>query len=130
MTGRKSSGENSVRVMVVDDNPFDAELIEMALKASLNCSVVTVDTKHDFLMELERAVPNVIVADSNLPMFDGMTAFALAKAQCPEVPFLFCTGPVPEAIKLKALALGAKAWLSKDDLDEFVLTVRRLCGES
>lgn len=128
--GRESTGSNQFRIMVVDDNPFDAELIEMALNASLNCSVVTVDTKADFLTELSRAMPDVIVADSNLPMFDGMTAFTLAKEQCPSVPFLFCTGPVPEAIKLKALTLGAKAWLSKDNLNEFVLTVRKFCGDS
>lgn len=101
----------------------------MALKASLDCSVVMVDTRSAFLMELERALPDVIVADSNLPMFDGMTAFALAKAQCPNVPFMFCTGPVPDAIKAKALTLGATAWLSKDNLEEFVCVVRQLCGD-
>lgn len=115
--------------MVIDDDPFDAELIEMALKASLDCSVVNVDTKVAFLAELNRMLPDVIVADSNLPMFDGMTAFAMAKVQCPSVPFVFCTGPVPEAIKIKALTLGAKAWLSKDDLAGMVKAVRKFCGD-
>lgn len=122
-----SRSTRQFRIVVIDDNPFDAELMELALKASLNCSVVTVDTRAEFLSELNQATPDIIVADSNLPMFDGMTAFSLAKQQCPEVPFLFCTGQVPDAIKTKALELGAKAWLSKDNLGEFVLMVRKFC---
>lgn len=124
----RSAANQELRVIVIDDDPFDAELIEMTLKANMACHVVTVGARPAFLLELEHALPDIIISDSNIPSFDGLAALALAKHRCPEVPFVFCSGAVSEDVKATALALGAKAWLSKDNLDRLALVVRKLCG--
>jgi CheY-like chemotaxis protein len=124
-----SNPEVELRVVLIDDSPFDAKLIEMSLRASMACHVIVVGSREEFLAELERALPDVIISDSNLPGFDGLSALALAKLYCPEVPFVFCSGAVSEEMKTTALALGGKAWLSKDNLDHLVMAVEKLCGE-
>ncbi len=117
------------RFILIDDSPFDTELIELSLRANTACQVAVVCSRSEFLAELDRAQPDVIISDSNIPSFDGLAALALAKQHCPEVPFIFCSGAVSEEVKKTALALGAKAWLSKDDLEHLALTVCRLCGD-
>lgn len=124
-----SNPEIELRFVLIDGSPFDAKLIEMSLRASMTCHVIVVGSREEFLTELERALPNVIISDPNLPGFDGLSALALAKQHCPEVPFVFCSGAVSEEVKTKALALGVKAWSSKDHLDHLVMAVGKLCGE-
>ncbi|MGC3959218.1 MAG: response regulator [Verrucomicrobiota bacterium] len=117
------------RFILIDDSPFDAELIEMSLKAMTTCHVAVVCSRQEFLAELDHALPDVIISDSNIPSFDGLAALALAKRYCPEVPFIFCSGVVSEEVKTTALTLGAKAWLSKDDLEYLALAVYGFCNE-
>jgi len=125
-----SNPKVELRFVLIDDSPFDAKLIEMSLRASMACHVVLVGSREEFLAELDRALPDVIISDSNLPGFDGLAALKLANHHCPEIPFIFCSGKFPEEVKTTALALGVKAWVSKDDLDHLVMAVQRLCGES
>jgi CheY-like chemotaxis protein len=118
-----------LRFVLIDDSPFDAKLIEMSLRASMACHVIVVGSREEFLAELERALPDVIISDPILRGFDGLSALALAKQHCPEVPFIFCSGMAAEEIKATALARGARAWASKDHLDHLVMTVANLCRE-
>ena len=124
-----SKSKMARRFILIDDSPFDAELIEMSLRAKTTCQVALVCSRPELLAELDRALPDVIISDSNIPSFDGLAALALAQQHCPEVPFIFCSGVVSEEVKKTALALGAKAWLSKDDLEHLAMTVCRLCGD-
>lgn len=124
-----SSPNVELRFVLIDDSPFDAKLIEMSLRASMACHVIVVASRDEFLAELDRARPDVIISDTNLPSFDGLSALALAKQYCPEVPFVVCSGVVSEDLKTTALALGVKAWLSKDHIDHLVMAVGKLCGE-
>ena len=124
-----SNPKVELRFVLIDDSPFDAKLIEMSLRASMACHLVVVGSREEFRAELDRALPDVIISDSSLPGFNGLSALALANQHCPEVPFLFCSGTVSEEVKATALALGAKAWVSKDNLDHLVMAVQKLCGE-
>lgn len=117
-----------LRVILVEDNPFDAELMEMSLRESLDCNIVVVYSREMFLAELEHELPVVIISDSNLPTFDGFTALALARELCPGVPFVVCSGRVTESFKADVLARGADACVSKDDPEQLVKAVLDLCA--
>ena len=124
-----SNPEVELRFILIDDSPFDAKLIEMSLRASMACHVIVVGSREEFLIELERALPDVIISDANLSSFDGLSALAVAKQYCPEVPFVFCSRVVSEEVKTSASTLGVKVCLNKDDLDHLVSAVTKLCGE-
>jgi FOG: CheY-like receiver len=118
--------KEELRIILIDDSPFDAELIELQLKRSLRCNVVVVDSRTEFLAELERAAPDVIISDSALPRFDGFAALALAQERCPEVPFIFCSGNQHPKLQSDALAKGVTAWVSKDQLERLDDVVRKI----
>ena len=74
-----------VQVLLLEDNPTDAELMRATLEAAgVNCAITRVDTEPDFRKALEGDF-DLIVSDYTLPSFDGKRALALsesAKAGC------------------------------------------------
>lgn len=115
-------------VLVLEDDPLDAKLMEMSITATVACSIVVVNSRQGFEMELDRAIPSVIISDSNIPEFDGEAAFILAKERCPQVPFILYSGAEAHALEKKAAQLGAQGWLEKKDLDRLGDLVRKVCG--
>jgi DNA-binding NarL/FixJ family response regulator len=96
------------------------------LEAELDCRVRVALTRASFETELENE-PDIIVSDSNVLAFDGMTALKVATEKRPDIPFVFCTGHISEEKKEVAIQLGAAGWVSKDDhFSHLVCVVKRL----
>ena len=67
-------GSAPVRVLHLEDDPVDAELIAALLAADgLVCHFDRVATRAEFLAALERDY-DLILSDFSLPAFDGATA--------------------------------------------------------
>lgn len=126
MNANLKSADGGFRVFLLDDDPLDTELIRAALKQGLDCHVVGLRTRPEFLAALGEQMPDVIVSDSNVPSFDGLTTLALAQRICPQIPFIFCSGNESPILKANALAHGAKDWVSKNNMALLIQTVRRL----
>lgn len=111
---------------MVEDVVHDATLVEHTLKeGGFDFTFKRVDTEDDFLLELERFHPSVILSDHGLPTFDGFTALSLAKKQAPEVPFIFVTGSLGEEMTIKALKSGATDFILKHRLGTLPPAVHR-----
>ncbi len=115
-------------VLVVEDDPLDAKLMEMSLTATMACSIVVVNSRQEFEMQLEQAIPSVIISDSNVPAFDGIAVRLLALERCPQVPFIFYSGAEAQVLEARATKLNAQGWLEKRDLDRLGDLVRKVCG--
>lgn len=116
-----------VKIILLEDNPYDAELIQVILESSLVCRVTVLGSRTEFVNELEHAAPDVVISDSSLPCFEGAEAINLVRQKCPDVPFVFCCGNQSPALREQGLQLGAAAWASKDNLPYLVAVVKRLC---
>ena len=102
---------------MIEDEERDAALVEHALKeGGFDFSFRRVDTEPEFLEELKRFQPSVILSDHGLPAFDGFTALALAKEKVPDTPFIFVTGSLGEEMAIKALKTGATDFVLKHRL--------------
>jgi PAS domain S-box-containing protein len=102
---------------MVEDVVHDATLVEHTLKdGGFDFTFKRVDTEDEFLQELEKFHPSVILSDHGLPTFDGFTALSLAKKQAPDVPFIFVTGSLGEEMTIKALKSGATDFILKHRL--------------
>jgi PAS domain S-box-containing protein len=102
---------------MVEDVVHDATLVEHTLKGGgFDFTFKRVDTEDEFLQELEKFHPSVILSDHGLPAFDGFTALSLAKKQAPDVPFIFVTGSLGEEMTIKALKSGATDFILKHRL--------------
>ncbi len=118
--------KSPLRVLHLEDDEKDAELIQAALDAEGIASHVTrVETQADFLASLDRGGFDIILADYTLPAFDGLSALKVALAKCPEVPFIFVSGTLGEEVAIEALKIGATDYLLKDRPSRIVPSVRR-----
>ena len=69
-----------LRILYLEDEPKDAELVQATLEAAnVACSVTRVETRPEFLGLLERGGFDLILADYTLPSFDGISALKVAK---------------------------------------------------
>src|SRR3954471_16337810 len=106
-----------LRILMIEDEAHDAALVEHTLKdGGFNFAFRRVDTEKDFLQQLDRYKPSVILSDHGLPAFDGFAALALAQTKAPEVPFIFVTGSLGEEMAIKALKNGASDFVLKHRL--------------
>jgi PAS domain S-box-containing protein len=82
-----------------------------------------VENQQTFLKELREWQPDVILADYSLPAFDGLSALRLARAQCPDVAFIFVSGAIPEDVAIQAVRQGAYDYVFKDRIARLATTV-------
>jgi two-component system, cell cycle sensor histidine kinase and response regulator CckA len=109
--------EDALRILILEDVPMDAELVEYELgRARIPFSARRVDSRDEFLRELEEFQPDVILSDYTLPRFDGMTALSLARERAPSIPFLIVTGSVNEETAVGCMKAGATDYLLKSNL--------------
>jgi DNA-binding NtrC family response regulator len=105
------------RILIVEDVPTDVVLINHELrKGGLVFVSKRVDRKEDFLLELRRHTPNLVLSDSGLPSFDAFSALAIVRDQCPEIPFIFVSGSMNEGMAVEAIKSGAVDFVPKDRL--------------
>ena len=104
----------------------DATLVEHTLKeAGFDFTFKRVDSEPDFLQQLGRFHPSVILSDHGLPAFDGFSALSLAQKQAPDVPFIFVTGSLGEEMTIKALKSGATDFILKHRLSTLPPAIHR-----
>ena len=114
-----------LRILHVEDNPKDAELVRARMVADgLDCEVVLVSSQDTYLAALERCGFHLILCDYSLPGFDGKAALALAKQKCPEVPFLYLSGTIGEERAIECLKAGAMDYVLKDRPARLVPAIR------
>ena len=107
----------SLRILMLEDVPSDAELIERELrKAEFVFSAKRVETRESFLAELKDFSPDIILSDYSLPTFDGVAALALAKEFYPLIPFIIVTGSLSEETAVECIKAGAADYVIKENL--------------
>jgi len=127
--------DSPIEVLLVEDNPADADLTREALEASklkLNLSVV-VDGEQclDFLRRPEKFPkaprPDLILLDLNIPRISGREVLADIKRD-PEfrtIPVVVLTSSDAEKDVLQSYDLGANCYITKPvDLNSFMIIVQ------
>ena len=113
-----------LRILYLEDDPKDAELVQHALETEgIVCQITRVETQADFIASLEQGGFGVILADYALPSFDGMSALMIAKQRCPHVPFIFVSGTLGEEVAVESLKIGATDYVRKTLLSRIVPAV-------
>ena len=115
-----------LRLLHLEDDPVDAELITTTLtEGNIPCQSQLVDTRQAFVAALREGRMDLILADYSIPGFDGMTALALARQHCPDVPFLFVSATIGEELAIDAMHQGATDYVLKQRLGRLVPSVQR-----
>ena len=123
--------ESRLRILHLEDDPNDAELVRAALETEgIIADVECVETQAEFVAALERDTADLIFADHTLPSFDGLSALRIARERRPDVPFIFVSGTLSEEVAIEALRNGATDYLLKDRLAKIVPSVQRALREA
>lgn len=103
-----------VRVLILDDNPSDAQLMVGALaRVGIAPEWERVETEADFAARLAPEL-DLILSDYALPQFDGLQALRMVRARGLYVPFILISGRIGEDIAVEAMREGADDYLLKD----------------
>jgi len=120
-----------LRILHLEDDPMDAELVLMALSSEgLDCEVQVVSRRDEFDLALERGGMDLILADFALPAFDGMSALAMVREKLPDLPFVFVSGKLGEEAAIESLKSGATDYVLKSRLSRLGPAVQRALNEA
>src|SRR6267142_3158844 len=118
------------RILILEDNADDAELIQRELRrGNVNFVSRLVGSEQMFTEALKEFSPTLILSDFRLPGFDAFKALGLAQQHCPETPFIVVSGVLGEEIAVETVQSGATDYVLKDRLFRLVPAARRALQE-
>src|SRR3984893_627040 len=115
-----------LRVLHVEDNQLDAELVVQALrKGGFSVSAVVVQAEVEFVWELRLQRPDVVIADYNLPQWKGMEALEVLRREGLDTPLILVSGALGDITAVECIKRGATDYVLKDGLARLPEAVRR-----
>lgn len=131
MNQAHSSSAQRIRVLHVEDDPVDAELISSHLAdAGLDIEWSRVDDEHSLQRALAEAAPDLVLSDLTMPGFSGYKALELVREQLPYTPFIFVSGTMGEEMAVDALRMGATDYILKNSMARLPVAVGRALREA
>ena len=119
-----------IRVLVVDDNAFDCELMLHALKGgSFQTESDLVQTADEFVDKIRRNRYEIILADYSLPQWNGMETVKLLRQEGLDIPVVLVSGALGELKAVECIKQGAADYVLKDHLARLPQSVRRAIEE-
>ncbi|HXJ59914.1 MAG TPA: response regulator [Verrucomicrobiae bacterium] len=131
MSNRPLSDSNTqastLRILHLEDDLRDAEQVAWTLDAAaIPCEITRVEDEQTFAAALGRGGFDLILADSGVRGFSGLTALKMAREAHHSAPFVFLTGHDGPEPRAKAKRLGAADFLSKDHRIQLLFLVQGL----
>jgi two-component system, cell cycle sensor histidine kinase and response regulator CckA len=107
--------EQSIKVLLVEDNPGDVHLLRELLwdVTGEQFQLIPVERLEEALKSLETQSFDVMLLDLSLPDSQGLETFITAHRQVPSIPIIVLTGTNDETLALRAMQEGAQDYLVK-----------------
>ncbi|HEY2747786.1 MAG TPA: response regulator [Polyangia bacterium] len=118
------------RVLVVEDDTGTQTLLRKQLTAK-GFEVRVANNGLDGLMQLEDALPDVIVCDMNMPELDGIgfVKAIKAKSETKQIPVIFLTASNDARHMVDGINVGARFYLTKPfEVNELIWKINRVLG--
>jgi len=114
----------TLKILLVEDNPSDAELMKREfVKSGKKFELRCVLTKAEFEKALETELPDLVLSDYSLPEFDGMSALNIVKQKKLDIPFIIVTGSINEETAVDCIKAGAQDYVIKQHLKRLIPAV-------
>ena len=112
------------QILLIEDNPADARLVEIYLKEStmLNCEITTAEELQEGLNYLEEEEFDAILLDLTLPDSQGFNTIKTVIEEFPEYTIIVMTGLEDETIALNSVKAGAQDFIVKGNFDSNLLS--------
>jgi signal transduction histidine kinase/CheY-like chemotaxis protein len=109
----------TVQVLLVEDNPADANLIDEMLHGSNGASFELDHTSRlsDSLSRLDEKQFDLVLLDLSLPDSHGYATFEAVHTYASQIPTIILTGMDDKDLALRAIRHGAQDYLLKDQVN-------------
>jgi signal transduction histidine kinase len=121
---------NALRVLVLEDEPADAELALAALaEGGFSCEPTLAAGRAAFEQAFAPGRFDLVLADYRLPDYTGLEALEHVRRHDPLVPFVLVSGALGEERAVEALRSGATDYVLKHGLARLASAVTRALEE-
>src|ERR1700716_2502989 len=116
----------ALKILMLEDVPEEAEVLQRELhKSGLKFVARRVQTRLAFGGAPGGFAPDLVLADSRLPAFDGRTALQMVRQRDPLLPVIMVTGALGDEAAVEFLIAGASDYVLKDRLARLAPAVQR-----
>ena len=125
--GNDATGERSalMHVAIADDDPIVCSSLSTILEATGTADVAwTANTGTDAVTQYEMDAPDVLLVDVQMPGMDGLQASEAILDAHPNARILILTTFADESYIAKALEIGTKGYLIKQDVSSVIPAVQ------
>ncbi len=114
---------NSASILLIEDNPVHARLVQGLLSESRSPSfhLVTALGLNEGLNRLDQGDVDLVLLDLTLPESQDLETFIRVRARAPRVPIVILTGLDDIKLAAKAVEAGAQDYLVKTQLSRSLL---------
>ncbi|MCI0680805.1 MAG: ATP-binding protein [Gemmataceae bacterium] len=115
--------DQPIRILLIEDNPGDAELLEVMLGqvAGTPFALECADRLAGGIERLARGGIDLVMLDLTLPDSHGLDTFRKVKARAPSIPIVVMSGISDETIAIKAVHESAQDYLVKGQVTSQLL---------
>jgi signal transduction histidine kinase len=119
-----------LRVLLVEDDPLDSELILRAMgNGTFAVEHQVVQTAEEFTARISKNSYDVILADYRLPGWNGMETVEILRREGLDIPVVLVSGALGEQKAVECIKQGAADYVLKDHLASLPASVRRVIEE-
>jgi signal transduction histidine kinase len=127
---RSAETKAKLQVLLVEDNPADAELMLRELrKDGFEVSTTVVRTPGEFQRRIREESPDIILADYNLGEWRGVEALQILQAEGIDIPVIMVTGALGDVAAVECIKQGATDYVLKDGLARLPEAIRSALRE-
>jgi two-component system, cell cycle sensor histidine kinase and response regulator CckA len=107
----------ALRLLIVEDNPDDAELVIHALgHGGLSTTWTRVETAGELRAALADGPWDAVLSDYTLPEFNAEASLEIVRGTDPDLPFIVVSGTVGEDVAVQIMRAGASDYVLKNAL--------------
>ncbi len=108
-------------VLIVDDSEMDRRVAGQLLEEDADLTISFAANGREALEQVDKAEPDVVVTDLQMPEMDGLELVTHLRMQHPRVAVILMTAHGSETIAAQALTQGAASYVPKSQLADKLL---------